>query len=115
MGCDTCANNKSGIPKGCKSNGSCTSGGCNKLPVYDWLKGIPSASISQNHYAEIRFKNTRKGYYRNSSKLNLQVGELVVVESDVDHDIGTVSLTGELANLQFKKKSIEFALQLSKF
>jgi len=106
MGCETCSNKTSGIPKGCKSNGSCTSGGCNKLPVYDWLKGVPSASISQNQYAEVRFKNTRKEYYRNTAKLSLHVGELVVVESDVSHDIGTISLTGELANLQFKKKSI---------
>ncbi|MFT4660888.1 MAG: cell fate regulator YaaT (PSP1 superfamily) [Patiriisocius sp.] len=105
MGCDTCANKNSGIPNGCKSNGSCTSGGCNKLPVYDWLKGVPSIGTSQNQYAEIRFKNTRKDYYRNSNKYSLQTGDLVVVESDANYDIGTVSLSGELANLQFRKKT----------
>ena len=45
MGCDSCSNNKTGKPNGCKSNGYCTTSGCNKLDVFDWLTGVPLSLI----------------------------------------------------------------------
>ena len=61
MSCSTCSNNKSGVPNGCKSNGSCGTGGCNKLSVFDWLSNmdLPSGQRVYN-IVEVRFKNDRK-------------------------------------------------------
>ncbi len=79
----------------CKSNKTC----CGKLEVTDWLADIKSA-IPQDDLVEIRFKNTRKDYYRNVNNLNLKVGDLVAVEGNPGHDIGIVSLMGELVDIQ---------------
>jgi len=104
MACRTCSS-KSGIPAGCKSNGTCASGGCNKMEVYDWLANM---SLPQNKApflgVEVRFKNDRKGYYHNREKLPLQMGDCVAVEAQSGHDIGVVSLTGELVRMQMRRK-----------
>ncbi len=76
---------------------------CNKLNVYDWLKDI-NDPLTQDKYFEVRFKNTRKGIYENSSKLVLQNGDIVAVESSPGHDIGIISATGHIAMLQMKKQ-----------
>ena len=74
----------------------------NKLNTYDWLADIPGSS-EESDMVEVQFKNTRKGYFRNSNKLKLEKGDVVAVESSPGHDIGTVTLTGRLVLLQMKK------------
>lgn len=74
----------------------------NKLNTYDWLADIPGSS-DESDLVEIQFKNTRKGYYRNSNGLKLEKGDVVAVESTPGHDIGTVTLTGRLVPLQMLK------------
>ena len=108
MGCSNCSSD-GGTPRGCKNNGNCSSGGCNKLEVYDWLSNIMLPS-GQTPYdiVEVRFKNSRKGFYRNAKGIGLSVGDVVVVETSPGHDVGVVSVTGELARIQIKKKSPGF-------
>lgn len=72
------------------------------LETYDWLADIPG-SMAESEYVEVLFKNTRKGYYRNSQKIPLSKGDTVAVESNPGHDIGVVSLTGYLAELRMKR------------
>ncbi|WP_321424967.1 regulatory iron-sulfur-containing complex subunit RicT [uncultured Bacteroides sp.] len=74
----------------------------NKLNTYDWLADIPGSS-EESDLIEVQFKNTRKGYYRNSNGLKLEKGDVVAVESTPGHDIGTVTLTGRLVPLQMLK------------
>lgn len=81
------------------------SGCCAKLNVTDWLKDIKSVGRTDD-IIEVRFKNTRKDYYRNVNNLNLQVGDLVAVEANPGHDIGIVSLMGELVFEQMKKHKV---------
>ena len=107
MGCASCGSN--GTPGGCKNNGTCSSGGCNKLEVYDWLANMElPGDQSPYDILEIRFKNSRKGFYRNSKGFSLQVGDVVVVESSPGIDVGVVSIVGELARIQVNKKSPNF-------
>jgi len=113
MSCTSCSsgrgnNNANGIPAGCNSNGSCGTGGsCNKLNVFDWL-GNMSLPDGQEPFdvVEIRFKNSRKEFFKNVNNLTLNVGDVVAVEASPGHDIGVVSITGELVRLQMKKKSV---------
>jgi len=108
MGCSNCSSG-GGTPRGCKNNGTCSSGGCNKLEVYDWLANIALPG-GQTPYdiVEIRFKNSRKNFYRNSKGLTLHVGDVVVVETSPGYDVGVVSVVGELARIQVKKKAPGF-------
>ncbi|MBI5217979.1 MAG: hypothetical protein HY958_03510 [Bacteroidia bacterium] len=78
---------------------------CYKLSIFDWLEGVPDNSKSTD-IIEVHFKNTRKGYYLNINKLNLRQGDIVAVEASPGHDIGIVSLTGELVMFQIKKNKI---------
>lgn len=105
-GCSTAAPN---LPGGCRNNGSCGTGGCNKLGVFDWLAGmeLPHGQ-KQFDIVEIRFKNSRKEFYRNTEGIELHVGDVVAVEANPGHDMGVVSLTGELVKMQLKKKGIAF-------
>lgn len=108
MSCNSCSTDKSGTPNGCKSNGNCGTGGAcgsgSKLTVFDWLSNmtLPSGQEPFN-IVEIRFKNGRKHFFTNEG-LQLCIGEVVAVEGSPGHDIGTVSLTGELVRIQLKKK-----------
>ncbi len=77
----------------------------NKLNTYDWMADIPGNADEQD-MVEVQFKNTRKGYYKNSNKLPLMKGDIVAVEASPGHDIGTVTLTGRLVPLQMKKANI---------
>lgn len=105
MGCASCSSG-GGTPKGCKNNGTCSSGGCNKLEVYDWLANI-SLPNGQTPFdlVEVRFKNARKAFYRNADQLQLQTGDVVVIDANPGWDIGVVSALGELARIQVKKKA----------
>jgi cell fate regulator YaaT (PSP1 superfamily) len=107
MGCSSCSNNTSGVPKGCKSNGSCGTGGCDKMTVFDWLENmqIPSGEKPFS-VIEVRFKNDRKEYFNNNTKLSLYTGDIITVEAASGYDLGVVSLTGELVKLQLSKKKI---------
>ncbi|MBN2165673.1 MAG: hypothetical protein JW717_05300 [Marinilabiliaceae bacterium] len=75
---------------------------CGKLNVFDWLGDLPQG-VNTSDIVEIQFKNTRKGYYRNSNQLPIKKGDIVAVEASPGHDIGHVTLTGELVLIQMKK------------
>ncbi len=77
-------------------------GFCAKLGVTDWLADVPNIA-NPGQIVEVRFKNTRLDYFRNVNDLNLVPGELVAVEASPGHDIGVVSLTGDLVLRQMKK------------
>nr|WP_321405785.1 regulatory iron-sulfur-containing complex subunit RicT [uncultured Carboxylicivirga sp.] len=83
---------------------NCTSR-CGKLNVFDWLGDLPE-SINSTSIVEVQFKNTRKGFFNNSNGLKLSKGDIIAVEASPGHDIGTVTLTGELVLLQMKKNNI---------
>ena len=82
-----------------------STGCCAKLNVTDWLKDIKSVGRTDD-IIEVRFKNTRKDYYRNVNNLKLQVGDLVAVEANPGHDIGIISLMGDLVAEQMKKHKV---------
>ena len=104
-GCGTVAN---GTPMGCKSNGSCGTGGCNKLNVFDWLANMELPSGQKPFdVVEVRFKNSRKEFFRNVNDLPLVTGEVIAVEGSPGHDIGIVSLTGELVKTQLVRRNIK--------
>lgn len=105
MGCTSCSSG-GGTPRGCQNNGTCSSGGCNKLGVFDWLGNmkLPNGQAPYN-ILEVRFKNSRKSFYRNDKNLPLQVGDVVAVEASPGYDIGVISVVGELARIQVNKKA----------
>jgi cell fate regulator YaaT (PSP1 superfamily) len=105
MGCSTCSNS-GGVPNGCKSNGSCGNGGCNKLTVFNWLANMDLPSGTEFNGVEVRFKNGRKEFYQNELGFPLYEGDVVVVEAATGKDVGIVSLSGELVRLQIQKKSL---------
>jgi len=106
MGCENCSTGLDGAPKGCKNNGTCSSGGCDKLEVYDWLANLELPTGYQPYdIVEVRFKNSRKNFFRNVAQLALYPGDVVLVETSPGYDVGVVSVTGELARIQVKKKS----------
>lgn len=76
--------------------------GCHKLEVFDWMADLPDP-LADNQIYEIQFKNTRKGYYWNNTGLSLKVGDIVAVESSPGHDIGIITLSGELVTKQMKR------------
>ncbi len=114
MGCGSCG---TGTPNGCKSNGGCSTGGCNRLNVHDWLLNLPfSDPESSCKVVEVSFKNgSRKDYFRNNTLQYFEKGDYVTVEGVGGFDVGEVSLTGELVRLQMKKKSVdEFSPEMKK-
>jgi cell fate regulator YaaT (PSP1 superfamily) len=106
MGCTSCSSGVDGQPKGCKNNGTCGSDGCNKLTVFDWLSNMALPGDQKPFIGvEVRFKNGRKHFYKNSEKVSLSIGDVVATEAMSGHDIGIVTLTGELVKVQMKKKN----------
>ena len=108
MACASCTSTD-GTPRGCKSNGTCGTDSCNKLTVFDWLGeyAVAGGRTSICDLVEIRFKNSRKEYFRNEDKLPLKIGDLVATQAQSGHDIGMVTLTGELVRFQMRKKKIK--------
>ncbi len=108
MACTSCSTSDGGAPKGCKNNGTCGTDSCNKLTIFDWLSNM-SLSNGETPFdcVEIRFKNGRKEFYRNTEKLTLSIGDVVATEASPGHDIGIVTLTGELVKIQMKKKKVD--------
>src|SRR5690606_34375941 len=105
MGCGNCGSGSSGKPAGCKGNGGCDSGGCNRMNVFDWLKELPlHDGVRAFSIIEVSFnKGSRKEFFRNLPDVSLVKGEWVAVEGVSGFDLGQVSLTGELTRLQMKK------------
>ena len=111
MACGSCGTTENGVPKGCKSNGNCGSGTCgsgsNKLAVFDWLANMTLPNGQEKyHIFEVRFKNGRKHFFKNPDNLPITMGDIVAVEASPGHDVGTVSLAGELVKVQMKKHNI---------
>jgi len=79
-----------------------------QLNTYDWLADVPG-NTDTTDLVEVQFKHTRKGYYHNVNKLELKKGDIVAVEANPGHDIGVVTLTGRLVNLQLKKANLKSA------
>lgn len=107
MSCNSCSTGKDGQPRGCKSNGTCGTDSCNKLTVFNWLSNM-SLPSSQTPFdcIEVRFKNSRKHFYRNTENLTLSIGDIVATEASPGHDVGIVTLTGELVRVQMRKKKV---------
>lgn len=91
-------------------HGTLSAKGCgpqnNKLNTYDWMADITECEEAFD-MVEVQFKNTRKGYYKNSNHIKLEKGDIVAVEASPGHDIGTVTLTGRLVPLQMKKANLK--------
>ncbi|MDR2206642.1 MAG: hypothetical protein LBE36_10885 [Flavobacteriaceae bacterium] len=88
---------------GCENVDTC--GNSYKLSVFNWLSDIHNPALAKTDFVEVRFKNERKYFYKNVHNLPLHIGSIVAVESYPGHDIGVVSLTGELVKIQMKKKN----------
>jgi len=107
MGCSTVTDVNGQKVSGCRSNGTCGTGGCNRLNVSNWLSDmVLPAGQKLFDVVEVRFKGTRKEFYRNKENLELQNGDVVAVEATGGHDIGVVSMIGELVRLQLKNKHV---------
>lgn len=79
-----------------------------QLNTYDWLYDVPG-NTDKTDLVEVQFKNTRKGYYHNVNNIDLKKGDIVAVEATPGHDIGVVTLTGQLVKLQIKKANLKSA------
>lgn len=111
MGCSGCSNGKTdnGLPRGCKNNGSCQTGGCDKLSVFNYLSNMEdTVGYTVDEFVEVRFKNTRKQFFKQEN-LSLTQGDVVAVEASPGHDVGTVSLVGDLVMLQMRKRKVDSA------
>lgn len=105
MGCSGCSTGR-----GNTSGGGCSTGGggCNKLNVFDWLANMElPAGQKPFDMVEVRFKNSRKEFFRNRNGLQLLVGNVVVVEAATGYDVGVISISGELVRLQMRKKKVD--------
>jgi cell fate regulator YaaT (PSP1 superfamily) len=112
MGCASCSTGNDGTPRGCKNNGTCGTDGCNKLTVFDWLGNMSLPSDMDPFYGvEVRFKNGRKEFFDNRDQINLSIGDVVATEASPGHDIGIVTLTGELVRVQIKRKKESMNLE----
>jgi cell fate regulator YaaT (PSP1 superfamily) len=105
MGC-ACGTKKDGQVSGCKNNGACSTGGCNKMNVFDWLSNMEMPVADRFDIVEVRFKNGGKDFFRNPDRIDFYTGDPVIVEVQNGHHLGHVSLQGELVRLQMKKKNV---------
>ena len=108
MSCSSCSSTKNGSPRGCQNNGTCGSDSCNKLTVFDWLENMhPPQGEEDCSFVEVRFKNSRKEFFRLPKELKPQAGSLVITKVDRGYDLGTVTLAGALVAVQMKRKKIK--------
>ena len=108
MSCSSCSNSSGGTPRGCKSNGTCGSDSCNKLTVFDWLENMePANGVAPSSFVEVRFKNSRKEFFRFPDTIQARVGNLVITEVQHGYDLGIVTLSGPLVSIQMKRKKVE--------
>jgi hypothetical protein len=103
-------------PKDLKRGEQVFDHGCCKLDAYDWLKDITIATGQRRFDAvEVRFKNNRKDFYRLPPELDLHIGDIVAVEASPGHDIGVITLTGEVVKYQMVKRKVDpFSTELKK-
>ncbi len=102
MACGSCSTGR-----GNNSEDGDSSGGCNKLNVFDWLANMELPGGQKPFdIVEVRFKNSRKEFFRNRNNLQLMQGNIVTVEGVSGFDVGVVSVGGETARLQLKKKKM---------
>lgn len=115
MACTSCALNgtstigkktKSGI-SGCRNNGLCGTGGCNKLNSFDWLSNMDVPTFDAFQIVEVRFKNGKKEFFRNNDFLDIVTGDPVIVDVQNGYHLGYVALQGELVRLQMRKKNVK--------
>ena len=107
MGCGSCGNNNGSHSPGCGNNGACSTGSCNKLNVYNWLTDmVLPEDYEPFNIVEVRFKGSKKQFYKNVNHLELYTGDKVIVDSDIGYDVGEVSLAGELVKLHLKKHGV---------
>jgi len=108
MSCSSCSSTKNGSPRGCQNNGTCGSDSCNKLSVFDWLENMrPPQGEEDCSFVEVRFKNSRKEFFRFPKELKPQAGSLVITKVDRGYDLGKVTLAGALVAVQMKRKKIK--------
>lgn len=108
MGCGSCGNNNGSHSPGCGNNGACSTGSCNKLNVYNWLTDmVLPEDYEPFNIVEVRFKGSKKQFYKNVNHLELYTGDKVIVDSDIGYDVGEVSLAGELVKLHLKKHGVD--------
>lgn len=109
MSCTSCSTASNGKPGGCKSNGGCSTGGCNRMNTHDWLRNLPISDMaSACKVMEVTFnQGTRKDFFRNPALQPYEKGDLVAVEGVSGFDVGEVSLTGEIVRLQMKKRGVK--------
>lgn len=112
MSCSTCKSG--GVVAGCRNNGGCLTGGCNKMNAFDWLSNMELPSSQRFDVVEVRFKSGRKEFFRNANALDITTGDPVVVDVPNGHHVGYVSLQGELVRLQMRKKGIPNDSQVRK-
>ena len=113
-GCST-ARDVDGQPLGCRSNGNCGSGGCNRLNTYDWLSKREVRDVNPFHVVEVSFRNgTRKDFYFNPPGIGAFTSQQVVVDTGKGYDIGRITLSGELVRLQMRKKKVRPNANLKK-
>ena len=105
MGCSACGSAE-GKVLGCKSNGGCSTGSCNRMNVYDWLSNLPFTDPDTScRIIEVSFNNgSRKDFFRNNSVHVFEKGDMVSVEGVSGFDVGTVTLTGEIVRIQLKTR-----------
>ena len=82
--------------------------GCSNSSVFNWLEGISTLNKKEDSSVEVRFKQDRKEFFINPEGIPLTKGDIVAVEGSPGHDVGVVSLTGELVMLQMKRKKVDF-------
>ena len=109
MSCTSCSTASNGKPGGCKSNGGCSAGGCNRMNTHDWLRNLPMSDVaSACKVMEVSFsQGTRKDFFRNAALHPYEKGDLISVEGVSGFDVGEVSLTGEIVRLQMKKRNVK--------
>ncbi|MDX1683887.1 MAG: regulatory iron-sulfur-containing complex subunit RicT [Saprospiraceae bacterium] len=105
MGCAGCSSGAKGQPQGCRSNGDCNSGGCNRLNTFDWLSKKNFFDPSAYKIVEVSFKNgARKSFFWKDPTIHADTGDFVVVDTGSGKDVGQISLSGDLVRIQMKKK-----------
>jgi cell fate regulator YaaT (PSP1 superfamily) len=115
MGCASCRKGEDGKPLGCRSNGNCGNCGCDVMTVFDWLEGVPIPEGQRPFdIVEVRFKRSRKGFYRIGQGRRVQTGDVAVVDATPGEDMGVVSLTGELVRAQMKAKGVKDTHEIKK-
>ena len=109
MACASCGvKTADGTPQGCRNNGTCSTGGCNKLNTYDWLSKRDIEDVRPYGMIEVSFKNgARKDFYNLADYIPAVTGDDVVVETGKGYDVGRVTLSGELVRMQMRKKKVK--------